>query len=379
MDWKDIGIEVLIKLKLKKAEKVNRRVRFFKHEINEMVTTSTIIKGRLITEIENRLSRRSITGSYLFTDNRIFEPYTDLLLVNLSSREFYSYTYEIGAELIRIVTRFETDKGVNVNKADLYFGMALSSIYKDSTISASVFWEMSQEQESFTLGAAYAPVTSIQNAISRFTSSISPIEHGLKENFLYNYLYNNYNWLGDFKTNLVKLHNPHTFSYLSTGLRNRAIGYWMSNHFTDMTKMYGQELLNALCILGESLLKLKPGVTQGTFGKIINHDLPTLNAGVSAIIGTGVGNVATHTGFWVTYKTYLKIDFDTNFPLLINHIKTNALTDDELKAYIIWGLYMLRNKALHDYDPTLCYYTNKTLFADAIGLALASVPIVAQL
>lgn len=253
----------------------------------------------------------------------------------------------------------------------------MCSVYNNSTINASIYWELSQQEEANTQGARYNPIVSLQNTIQRFSSAISPIEYGLRENTFYNRLLDNYTWIGDFKTNMLKLHDPETFSYFSSGLRNRAIAYWLKVHFTDMTKMYGQELLNSLCILGESLLKAKPAVTHQTLGKIINYDLVVVNPVISAKVGTG--HTTPKTGFWITYPTNTTAEFNTNFPRLINHINTNTLSDDELKAHLVWGLYMLRNKALHDYDPTLCYYGNSQLFLDAIGLALACVPSIENL
>lgn len=372
MKLKDIWTEFLLNICLKKAKRVNRKPVFFQHEIKDIIATSTIIRGRLIAEIEKRLQERSITTSYLFTDNRIFEPFVDLLTINLAARDYHSFVYEIGSEIIEIVTLHEKKTGLKVNKSDLYFGMALSSIYKESTIGASFYWEMSQSEESKITGITYNPVTSIQNAVNRFTSAISPIEYGLKENSFYQNLLAKHYWIGNFKDNMVNLHDPDIFSYFSSGLRNRAIAYRLKTHFTDTIKMYAQELLNSLCILSEALLKAKPGITQNMFGKIIHTDIPTIAPSVATHIH-GAGGISS------TYPSSNKIQFDISFPNLITHIKTTTLTDDELKAHVIWGIYMIRNKALHDYDNTLCYYTDNRLFADAIGLGFAAVSIINKL
>lgn len=374
MEWKDIWTEVQIKLKIKDLQKVkSRKPTFARHDIKGFTTTATILKGRLISEIERRLNQRSVTASYLRTDDRLFEPFVDFMVIDLQGREFPSFIFEIGFQILEVVEKYEVDNRLKVNKSHLYFGLALASIGKVSTINASIYWELCQKEEAHTLGAAYNPALSLQNTINKFTSAINPIEYGLIENILYKHLLDTYPWFGNFQTNLLTLADPWIFSYFSSGLRNKANNYWLKSNFTEMSKMYAQELLNALCILGESLLKQKPGVTRHTLGQIINHDLNGVNAAVSAIVG--VSRPAA-TGLWLAYPTGTKAEFDTNFPLLITRLKSApTLSDNEVKAYVIYGIYMLRNKALHDYDPTLVYYTNRSIFLDAIGLALAGVPV----
>lgn len=374
MEWKDIWSEILLKLKIKKISNLKRRPSYARHDIKEILTTSTVLKARLIIETERRLQNRAITSSYLQSDNRLFEPFVDIMTINLQGREFYSFIFEIGIEIKNLVLKYELDNRINVNKSNLYFGLALCSINKVSTINASVYWELCQQELAHTLGAGYNPTISLQNTIEKFTSAISPIEYGLKENPFYYRLFNLYGWFGDFKTNLLTLNDPFIFSYFSSGLRNRANNYWLMNNFTEMSKMYGQELLNALCILNESLLKQNSLITHNTLGQILNHDLSSVNLNVSNIIG--YGHTTPKTGLWLAYPTSTKTEFDTNFPLLISHIKTNNLSNDEIKAYVIFGIYMLRNKALHNYDPTLVYYSNKHIFLDTIGLALAGIPVI---
>lgn len=110
MEWKDIWTEILLKAGVIKPERLRRKPAFARHEIRELIATASIIKNRLLTEIENRISRRSITSSYLFTDNKIFEPFIDLMMVNLQGREFHSYVFEIGLEIKRFVETFEAKK-----------------------------------------------------------------------------------------------------------------------------------------------------------------------------------------------------------------------------------------------------------------------------
>ena len=136
-----------------------------------------------------------------------------------------------------------------------------------------------------------------------------------------------------------------------------------------MTRIYCQELINSLCILCEANLKNIPAVTENMMGPIINNNLPTINANVSAVVG--VSNPPS--GLFLRYPTRNEVDFNNSFPLLITAIKTNSLTEEEVKAHLIYGAYMLRNKTLHDYNPNLVYYNNPQLFLDTIGALFGAV------
>jgi len=339
-----------------------------------VINTTTIIKARLITEIENRLNNRAVTASYLNTDNRIFEPYVDLLLINLQGRELHFLTLEIGSDIKRMVDEYEHRNRIKVNKSHLYFGLALNSIYLNSTINSSIYWELSQKEEAHTLGATFNPSQSIHNTVDRFSSAISGVQLGFNENSFYNAMKLRYSFIDDFKSTVVQLSDPHVFSYFSSGLRNRAIGYWVKNDFTDLTKMYGQELLSSVCILFESILKKHPSTTRNTLGNIMNHDLTNINNTVSNIVGHNHPQPPT-----LLCHTYPKNTFNTSCQSLINHIKTNNLNDDEFKAYVFYGMYLLRNHVVHDFDPNSFFNLNRNDMEDTIGLAICSIHVVMNL
>jgi len=374
MDWKDIYTEILIKIKLKDPSKLKRRKGFLRHDYKEVIATTTIIKSRLIDEINNRLHNRAVTASYLTTDNRIFEPFVEFLLINLNGRELSSFTFEIGSDILKIVKEYEHINRIHVNKSHLYFGLALNSVNLNSTINASIYWELSQKEEANTLRNHFIPTTSLLTTIEKFSTIISGIEWGLKENSFYEFMRNTYPFVGDFKSNLQLMADPQIFSYFSSGIRNRAVGYWVKYVFTDMTKMYSQELINALCILFESLLKLKPLVTNDTLGKIMNHDLVNLNPNISAIVGHN--RPAPSTGLCSAYP---QSAFDTSFSAIINAILNNALPADDLKAHVFYGMYLLRNKSLHGFNPATCYNNNPILMENTLGFAFSSIPIVMSL
>lgn len=376
MTWKDLWTEFLLKLGVTINRKA-RRVRIHRHTFDEFMTNAQIIKGRNERDFEDRLNRRTKTISYLRTDDRLFEPYTDLIVLTTIGRENFSFAREIGFSILRIIQKFETDNSVSVNKSHLYFGLSLNSVNLNDTINAMIYWELSQEEESNTLGATYDSSTAINTSITKFSSVINPVSYSLKENHLYNGLRSNYTFIQDFSDTLKAQQAPELFAYFSSALRFRQIDYWLKNNFTAMTKNYSQELVNSLCILCEANLKNFPAITKTMFGPIINHDLPTINPTVSALVGCS--HPAPPNGLFVTYPSGTETEFNTSFPQLVAAIKTNTLNSDNLKAHLIYGAYMLRNKSLHDYNPNLTYYNNNWLFADTIGLLFAAISAIKSL
>lgn len=380
MTWKDLWVEFQIKLGINPKPKL-RQVQIPRNTINELMNIAKIVKGRIEREYDARMQQRSVNTSYLRTDDRLFEPYVDLITLATIGRENFSFVREVGQSILREVHQFEKDNNVFVNKSHLYFGLSLNSIYLSDTINAMIYWELSQQEESNVAGAAFNPSVAINNTLNKFTSVINPVTLSIKANPLFAGLRNHYTFIEDFSETLKKQHTPELFAYFSSALRYRQIDYWLRNDFTAMTKMYCQELVNSLCILCEANFK-DIGAT-GTLGAILNGNLPGINAGVSAIVGRSANNRTTPpiaaTGLFFSYPTGTDVQFNANFQLLVNVVKTNTLTADELKAHLIFGVYMLRNKSLHDFNPTLSYYNNKQLFLDAIGLLFASVSAIKNL
>lgn len=376
MTWKDLWTEFLLKLNINVNRKP-RRARIPRHDINEFMTTANIIRGRNERDFDDRLNKRSKITSYLRTDDRLFEPYVDLLVLTTIGRENFSFVREIGHDILRTAKKFEADNSVSINKSHLYFGLSLNSLYLSDTINAMIYWELSQQEESLTQGVAFNAATAINNTIGKFSSVINPVTISLNSNQLYSGLRDNYTFISDFSTILSGQHTPEVFAYFSSGLRFRQVDYWLQNNFTAMTKIYSQELVNILCILCEANLKNYPAVTRNMYGPIINHDLTNINAAVSTIVGHSHPNPAT--GLFVTFPSGTDAEFKNSFPLLVAAIKTNTLSPDSLKAHLIYGAYMLRNKSLHDFNPGLVYYNNNALFIDAIGLLFAAISAIKNL
>lgn len=376
MTWKDLWTEFLLKLNINVNRKP-RRVKIPRYDISDFMTTANIIKGRNERDFEDRLNKRSKITSYLRTDDRLFESYVDLLVLTTIGRENFSFVREIGHDILRTAKKFEADNSVSINKSHLYFGLSLNSLYLNDSINAMIYWELSQEEESRTQGVAFDAATAINNTIGKFSSVINPVTTCLNSNQLYSGLRDNYTFISDFSTILSGQHTPEVFAYFSSGLRFRQVDYWLQNNFTAMTKIYSQELVNILCILCEANLKNYPVVTRNMYGPIINHDLTNVNAAVSTIIGHNYPNPAT--GLFVTFPSSTDIEFNNSFPLLVAVIKANTLSPDSLKAHLIYGAYMLRNKSLHDFNPNLIYYNNNALFIDTIGLLFAAISAIKNL
>jgi hypothetical protein len=224
---------------------------------------------------------------------------------------------------------------------------------------------------------AFNAAAAINNTIGKFSSVINPVNMCLNSNQLYSGLRDNYTFISDFSTILSGQHTPELFAYFSSGLRFRQVDYWLQNNFTAMTRIYSQELVNILCILCEANLKNYPAVTRNMYGPIINHDLTNVNAAVSTIVGHSHPNPPT--GLFVAFPSGTDAEFNTSLPLLVAAIKTNTLTADSLKAHLIYGAYMLRNKSLHDFNPGLVYYNNNLLFIDTIGLLFAAISAIKNL
>ncbi|MEO6979494.1 MAG: hypothetical protein ABI113_13985 [Mucilaginibacter sp.] len=346
---------------------------------NELLTTARVFKEQMLRKVEELLAQRDHTGNYLPGDRDIFQPYVDFSLVTLDNVSLYSYVIQSAWDVKELITAYEDEHNVKINKTDLYFSLAMNSVLINSTINASIYWELSQQEESMAGGITHNSITAIQDILNRFTVVTNAIELGLETNNFYCDLKSRYSWLGTFSTNIVQMDNPAGFSYFASSIRNRAGSGWLDTVGIDLPKMYGQELINALSILVEALLKLRPNLTSFSnrqFANILNG-LSLQNPGVAAIIGNN--NVNPNTGLFLNYPSGSITDFNANFPLLIAKIKSGTLNDEELKAYLIWGTYMLRNKGLHNYDANLVYYNNPTLFHDAIGLNFASVSAVLQL
>jgi hypothetical protein len=340
--------------------------------IEQLGIQANVLKQKLINAIEANLSTRNHAVSYDPADRSLFEPAVDFsATINLQQTGMYSYVFYSLLEVKELVEQYETTHCVKVNKSDLYFSLAYTSALNNATINSSTYWELCITEESQATGASYNPVTALRDILSRMTIVTTSVELGLEVNNLYNDLKVQYTWIGGFAHNLLQLTDPSIFSYFACGLRNRTGSGWLNTPGIEMPKMYAQELINALCILTEATLKLRPALTpfsHRTIGTLFTN-LDAQNPAVSAL----VGKPGPTGGLFATYPTTSQSDFNANFPRLISAIKTGTQTDDEVKAHLLYGAYMLRNKVLHNFDSSLVYYNDVSLFYDAIAIAFGAV------
>jgi hypothetical protein len=175
-------------------------------------------------------------------------------------------------------------------------------------------------------------------------------------------------------------------SLLSSGLRNVQVTNLIQsqNNSLEINKIFAQEIINSLCILNESIIKDYPQVAVSLprkkdrqIGKMLAPTtLNSINSNISAILGSSIGG---YSGLYATTQIMNDNDFNTNFPIYVNNLLTNTLTDDDFKANILVGIHTLRNKVLHDYDDTLCFYSNTDLFVKTIGLLFVGVSVTKNL
>ena len=291
--------------------------------------------------------------------------------------ELYSYTFQLGKDVLRYVEDFEYRNRIKVNKRHLYFGLSVNSIYMNDTINGMIYWELSQKDDAITLGVAYNSQQAIIDTFHKFTSVVSPLTTVFNENTLHYQLRNKYAFIEEFKLVIAKQQVPELFSFFSCALRYKQVNYWLKNDFTDMTKMYAQELVNSLCILCEASLKDISLVTQSVLGKILNTDIPNISLSLSNVLGHSYPK--PNTGLFATYPTLTDADFNTSLQLIIASIKSLTLSDDEMKAHLIYLTYMLRNNALHDVRASLNYYNNANQFDEVIILLFASASMIRNL
>jgi hypothetical protein len=313
------------------------------------------------TAFENELEKHSDPNG----DDKLFEFYQQLVVSTVISQDFLSLIKSYGQRLLEKTTEFESKRPVSINKSQLYLGLSLNSIHLNDTINGTVFWELHKMEEK-KRGQENLPLNS--------HSVINPINHDISQNNLYKILATKYpSIVENFDILLPKLPLPEQSAYLSAGIRYRSISYWLNNDFTDMTKHYGQELINTLCILCEASLKNINGVTKTMMGDILNNNLRPIAPNISNIIG--YSNKNPKTGLFLTYpndKNNYAV-FNKSFQNLVLKLKKNNLSEDELKAYSLYAAYLLRNNSLHDFNPSLVYFNDRDLFLDAIGLLFSSV------
>lgn len=341
---------------------------------------SSISKNRLMTDLEDKLEN-GINSNDLYTD--LYNSYTFLL-----TYDFDSITLEVAKQYEDIVNDFQKSNHVLINKEILYFLMALIYIRTNNTIDATVYWELSL-QESARISGSNSNINNIINQLpSKFKSLLNPINYSHKSNVLVDCILKNYTFSNEFYTNLNNLTGIYALSYLSSGIRHVKVLQYFNSSFSniEVIKIYGQELINSLCVLSESILKTNINIQahiSNPKDRMIGNMIQKISA-INASIHNTLGNPFTDNKRGII-KSGLYVDplldfstenlFNINYLNLINAIESNTLSEPDIKAYILFGMHQIRNQAMHDLKTSLVYYNNKDLFTKTIGMLFTAIDV----
>tara|TARA_R110000850_G_scaffold218852_3_gene344473 strand:+ start:74855 stop:76009 length:1155 start_codon:yes stop_codon:yes gene_type:complete len=341
-----------------------------------------IAKVRIIDKLEKEL-RNGNTSSTLFDE--LYEFYTDLLVY-----DFNSLAIGVARDVYDKIKVYEHNNPAHlVDKEKLFFLIALLNTSTGNTITSTAYWELTLKEAN----RVNRNINNIGNIINqmpaRFTSLIDAAKLRHDNNPLISSILN-YNFIENFENNLNRLTSLHLLSFLASGLRNVHVNTFFDlyQQRIEVINMYGQELINNLSIINEAELKqiaqIQTAIPQAhkrTIGPMIQK-ISTFNTGVHAVLGNPFTNGAiTKSGLYINSRFDFSSDpmFNNNYPNLINDIESGNLADDELKAYILYGIHGLRNRVLHDLNPRLVYYTDIDLFLKTIGLLFAGISVVKSL
>jgi hypothetical protein len=347
--------------------------------IRELYSIATV---RIVDKLENEL-RQGNTSSTLFDE--LYEFYTELLVY-----DFNTLTIGLARVVYEKIKEYEQNNPTQlVDKEKLYFLFALLNTTTGNTITSTAYWELTLKEANRVNGNVNNIGHIINQMPTRFTSLINAVKLRHDQNPLISSILC-YSFIENFETNLNGLINLNQLSFLASGLRNVHVNTFFDKYQQriDVIKMYGQELISNLSIVNEAELKQVPqiqtAITQAhrrMIGPMI-HKISTFNTGVHAILGNPFTNGAIiKSGLYVNPRFDFSSDtlFNNNYPNLINDIESGTLTDDELKAYVLYGLHGLRNRVLHDLNPGLVYYTDIDLFLKTIGLLFAGISVIKSL
>jgi len=250
----------------------------------------------------------------------------------------------------------------------MYFAMAINAYRSNDEINTLTFWELACRQHRRTYPNAKAQ-SLIEKLDLHFTSLVTSIEESHQNLKILIKLRGRYkSLLPSFRETLLSLEAVHQTEFLAAGIRNRKVILWLKhvNHLHIITVL-AQELINLLCILVESHLKEKlcPGV-EATFGSLLQRYVPPkLAAATPNIIAT----------LFKQYPSTAKADFNASFLPLLKVVRRGILNGDSIKAHILYGAFMVRNKSLHQCDLSFSYLRRKATFEDTIGLLFAAVAV----
>jgi hypothetical protein len=337
-----------------------------------------ISKHRMLDELERKLNN-GVVDSTLFDE--LFEFYGNTPLYDFSGMH-----YELTGYVLETIGDFESNSGTLIDKENLFVLRALLQITSSNTIGAMASWELANIERQRTTGIN----VSIVDLINRLPEQtiVNPINYNYSNNPFVNSCITKYPALvnSDLKSIILTITGVDSISLLSSGLRNVQVTNLIQSHNNslEINKIFAQEIVNSLCILNESIIKDYPQVATSLprkkdrqIGKMLAPTtLNSINPNVSTILGSSVGG---HSGLYLSTNIMNDTDFNTNFPIYLNNLSTNTLPIDEFKANILVGLHTLRNKVLHDYDDTLCFYSDTDLFIKTIGLLFVGVSVTKNL
>ncbi|OFY31021.1 MAG: hypothetical protein A2275_17045 [Bacteroidetes bacterium RIFOXYA12_FULL_35_11] len=339
-------------------------------------------KTHLLDDLEKMLNQ-GITDSSLI--DPLFEFY--------KKTPMYDYTSmhkELLNKFLEIIIDFEASHtGVVVDKEKLYFFKTLNEIVSSNFIGAISSWELSINERQRINGGAYTFVDIInelpENSIKK------PIKYNYTKNQFLDVLIKKYPRIikPDFFDLFTSVNGVDAIGLLACGLKNVQVSQTIIhyNNVLEFNRMFGQEIINSLCIINESIIKDYPEVAttitnpkERQIGKMLSSStLGVINPVLSGVLGQSTSG---YSGLYSTYSDMFDRDnskFDIKYPQYLAIIESGSLTDIQLKAHILLGIHSLRNKVLHDFNDTLCYYSNATLFLKTIGLLLAGISITPSL
>jgi hypothetical protein len=182
-----------------------------------------------------------------------------------------------------------------------------------------------------------------------------------------------YSFILDFDTIVSNLKDADQVHFISSALRNTKTQQWLRWHAdVTMVRVFGQELVNGLAVLAESVLKKKQHVTKIEFGPILQQDMGQINSGVNCEIN-GPTNYL--------FRQYpIKSVADLNLYFTGYFAALDACgSEDEFKAKAIYIAYRLRNQVLHQFHGSLIYYQDQAHFEAVIGILFISLSAILSL
>jgi hypothetical protein len=290
--------------------------------------------------------------------------------------------YELSSHYLEKISEVEDRSGVSVDKEKLYLFRTLLQITSSNTVAAMASWEFANRETQRVTGVRVSVNDLIDNLPEN--TIVNPINYAYAQNAFVSSCIAKYPTLipANLKDLIISLSGMDVISLLSCGLRNvQVVGLIQSHNNTlEINRMFAQEIINSLCILCESTLKDYPQILttiprkkDRQIGKMLSPTtLGLINVNVSNILGSSTSG---YTGLYASEQIMDDTGFNTYFPLFINKLFSINLTLDEFKAHVLMAVHSLRNKVLHDFDETLCFYTNTDLFIKTIGLLFVGVSV----